>query len=149
MAPGSGKTKTGRIWTYVRDERPFDGARPPAALFFYSSDRKGEHPRAHLERFSPLEEMPATAHAREVLPELAIVSAVPSGERPWLYATLGASEATRDEPTGLEFFLLSPSEERTHRDTLSSVAYFNSFYGLEAGRTFKVGRGWFPDATRS
>ncbi len=52
LAPGSGKTKTGRIWTYVRDERPFDGARPPAALFFYSSDRKGEHPRAHLERFT-------------------------------------------------------------------------------------------------
>jgi transposase len=52
LAPGSGKTKTGRIWTYVRDERPFGGARPPAALFFYSLDRKGEHPRAHLEPFT-------------------------------------------------------------------------------------------------
>jgi transposase len=52
LAPGSGRTKTGRIWTYVRDERPFGGARPPAALFFYSSDRKGEHPRAYLEPFA-------------------------------------------------------------------------------------------------
>jgi len=52
LAPGSGRTKTGRIWTYVRDERPFGGARPPAALFFYSSDRKGEHPRAHLAGFA-------------------------------------------------------------------------------------------------
>jgi transposase len=52
LAPGSGRTKTGRIWTYVRDERPFGGARPPAALFFYSPDRKGEHPRAHLEGFT-------------------------------------------------------------------------------------------------
>ena len=52
LAPGSGKAKTGRIWTYVRDERPFGGARPPAALFFYSLDRKGEHPRAHLEPFT-------------------------------------------------------------------------------------------------
>src|SRR5246500_2222501 len=52
LAPGSGKTKTGRIWAYVRDERPGGGARPPAALFFYSSDRKGEHPRAHLEPFT-------------------------------------------------------------------------------------------------
>jgi hypothetical protein len=52
LAPGSGKTKTGRIWTYVRDERPFGGVRPPAALFFYSPDRKGEHPRAHLEPFT-------------------------------------------------------------------------------------------------
>jgi transposase len=52
LAPGSGKTKTGRLWTYVCDERPFGGVRPPAALFFYSPDRKGEHPRAHLESFT-------------------------------------------------------------------------------------------------
>ncbi|HUI34987.1 MAG TPA: IS66 family transposase [Stellaceae bacterium] len=51
LAPGAGKTKTGRLWTYVRDERPFTGDRPPAALFFYSPDRKGEHPRAHLKDF--------------------------------------------------------------------------------------------------
>jgi transposase len=51
LAPGTGKTKTGRLWTYVRDERPFAGARPPAALFFYSPDRKGEHPQAHLKNF--------------------------------------------------------------------------------------------------
>jgi hypothetical protein len=51
LAPGTGKTKTGRLWTYVRDERPFAGARPPAALFCYSPDRKGEHPRVHLKRF--------------------------------------------------------------------------------------------------
>jgi transposase len=51
LAPGAGKTKTGRLWTYVRDERPFGGERPPAALFFYSPDRKGEHPRAHLKDF--------------------------------------------------------------------------------------------------
>ena len=41
LAPGTGKTRTGRLWTYVRDERPFAGERPPAALFFYSPDRKG------------------------------------------------------------------------------------------------------------
>ena len=51
LAPGAGKTKTGRLWTYVRDERPFGGQRPPVALFFYSPDRKGEHPRAHLKDF--------------------------------------------------------------------------------------------------
>jgi transposase len=52
LAPGTGKTKTGRLWTYVRDERSFAGNRPPAALFFYSPDRKGERPRAHLKGFS-------------------------------------------------------------------------------------------------
>jgi transposase len=51
LAPGAGKTKTGRLWTYVRDERPFAGDRPPAALFFYSPDRKGVHPRDHLKDF--------------------------------------------------------------------------------------------------
>jgi transposase len=51
LAPGTGKTKTGRLWVYVRDERPFAGARPPAALLFYSPDRKGEHPQAHLQAF--------------------------------------------------------------------------------------------------
>ena len=42
------KTATGRLWTYVRDDRPFGGKDPPAALFFYSRDRGGEHPRRHL-----------------------------------------------------------------------------------------------------
>ena len=51
LAQGTGKTNTGRLWTYVRDERPFAGCRPPAALFFYSPDRKGEHPRTHLKDF--------------------------------------------------------------------------------------------------
>ena len=51
LAPGAGKTKTGRLWVYVRDERPHAGDRPPAAVFFYSPDRKGEHPVAHLKDF--------------------------------------------------------------------------------------------------
>ena len=47
-----GKTATGRCWTYVRDDRPFGGRAPPAAVFFYSRDRSGEHPRQHLARWS-------------------------------------------------------------------------------------------------
>ncbi len=43
-----GKTDTGRLWVYVRDDAPFAGPAPPAALFHYSRDRRGEHPRAHL-----------------------------------------------------------------------------------------------------
>jgi transposase len=43
-----GKTDTGRLWTYVRDDRPFGGPGPPAAMFYYSRDRRGEHPQAHL-----------------------------------------------------------------------------------------------------
>jgi transposase len=43
-----GKTVTGRLWTYVRDDRPFGGPAPPAAIFFYSRDRTAEHPNRHL-----------------------------------------------------------------------------------------------------
>jgi len=43
-----GKTDTGRLWIYVRDDKPFGGAGPPAAIFHYSRDRRGEHPQAHL-----------------------------------------------------------------------------------------------------
>ena len=43
-----GKTTTGRLWTYVRDDCPFAGPAPPAALFHYSPDRRGEHPQRHL-----------------------------------------------------------------------------------------------------
>ena len=51
LDPGRGKTKTGRLWCYVRDDRPFAGKAPPAVLYCYSPDRKGEHPRAHLAPF--------------------------------------------------------------------------------------------------
>ena len=52
LAPGNRKTKTGRIWTYVVDERPWAGERPPAALYRYSPDRKGERPAGHLSNFA-------------------------------------------------------------------------------------------------
>jgi transposase len=52
-----GKTATGRIWTYVRDDRPFggpdaDGTGPPAALYYASGDRRGEHPQSHLRDYA-------------------------------------------------------------------------------------------------
>lgn len=51
LAPGAGRTRTGRLWVYVRDERGHDGSAPPAALFRYAPDRKGERPVAHLSGF--------------------------------------------------------------------------------------------------
>jgi transposase len=51
LAPGTGKTKTGRFWTYVRDNRPAGDSRAPAVWFAYSPDRKGEHPQRHLVMF--------------------------------------------------------------------------------------------------
>ena len=51
LAPGNGKTKTGRLWTYVRDDRPAGLKTAPAVWFAYSEDRKGEHPKRHLKDF--------------------------------------------------------------------------------------------------
>jgi len=52
LCPGRGTTKQGRLWTYVRDDRPAASTEPPAVLFRYSPDRKGERPKAHLTRFT-------------------------------------------------------------------------------------------------
>jgi len=49
-----GKTDTGRCWVYVRDDRPFGGQAPPAAMFYYSRDRGGEHPQGHLASYAGL-----------------------------------------------------------------------------------------------
>jgi transposase len=55
------KTRTGRLWTYVRDDRPFGGPDPPASVFFHSRDRGGEHPEQHLAGYTGL--MQADAYA--------------------------------------------------------------------------------------
>lgn len=60
-ALAKGKTRTGRLWTYVRDDRPFAGPDPPAAVFFYSPDRGGAHPEQHLAGYAGL--MQADAYA--------------------------------------------------------------------------------------
>ena len=93
------KTVTGRLWTYVRDDRPFGGRDPPAAMFFYSRDRGGEHPRRHLASYArilqadayagfgdlydprrqpgPVTEAACWAHGRRKLFELADVAKAP------------------------------------------------------------------------
>jgi transposase len=91
------KCRTGRLWTYVRDDQPFGGAAPPAAVFFYSPDRGGVHPERHLAGYSgilqadayagfntlyrperkpgPITEAACWAHARRKFFELADITA--------------------------------------------------------------------------
>jgi transposase len=99
-----GKTVTGRLWTYVRDDRPFGGHDPPAAIFFYSRDRGGDHPEDHLTGYAgilqadayagfnrlyagdrsprPISEAACWAHARRKFFVLADVSAKARGKLP-------------------------------------------------------------------
>jgi transposase len=51
LDPGRGRTKTGRLWGYAVDDRPWQGTTPPAVVYVYAEDRKGEHPAAHLAGF--------------------------------------------------------------------------------------------------
>jgi len=98
------KTRTGRIWTYVRDDRPFGGQAPPAAVFFYSPDRTGVHPEQHLAGYcgilqadayagfnrlyapdrqpGPITEAGCWAHARRKLFELADIASKARNRKP-------------------------------------------------------------------
>src|SRR6202165_1485671 len=51
LDPGRGRTKTGRLWVYAREQRPWSGPEPPAAVYLFSPDRKAERPAAHLQDF--------------------------------------------------------------------------------------------------
>jgi len=52
LDPGRGRTKTGRLWAYARDDRPWHGPEPPAVVYLYSENRQGVHPRTHLAEFA-------------------------------------------------------------------------------------------------
>ena len=67
-----GKTVTGHIWTYVRDDRPFGGRAPPAALYYSSRDRRQEHPERHLRAFTGI--LQADAYAGYVAPRFMLRS---------------------------------------------------------------------------
>jgi transposase len=95
LAPGNDKTKTGRLWTYVRDERPAGEHTAPAVWFAYSPDRKGEHPKQQLMNFkgalqadaysgfhhlyegSAIYEVACWAHARRKFHDIHVIHASP------------------------------------------------------------------------
>jgi transposase len=115
LAPGNGKTKTGRLWTYVRDDRPADEQAAPAVWFAYSEDRRGEHPRQHLKNFTgalqadayagfhhlygeAIYEAACWAHARRKFHEIHVAHASPTTTE--ALARIGALYAIEDEIRG-------------------------------------------------
>jgi transposase len=75
LAPGNGKTKTGRLWTYVRDDRPAGSAAPSAVWFAYSPDRKGEHPAGHLRNYKGILQADGYAGFKQLYEKGGIVEA--------------------------------------------------------------------------
>ena len=116
LAPGNGKTKTGRLWTYVRDERTAGESTAPAVWFAYSPDRKGEHPRQHLKNFKgalqadayagfhhlygdgAIYEVACWAHARRKFHDIHVVHASPITTE--AISRIGALYGIEDEVRG-------------------------------------------------
>lgn len=96
LAPGNGKTKTGRLWTYVRDDRPSGSHSPPAAWYRYSPDRKGEHPQHHLNKFKGILQADAYGGWTRLYDSGHVVEAAcwAHARRPWwdLYLSTGRAE---------------------------------------------------------
>ncbi len=130
LAPGNGKTKTGRLWTYVRDDRPAGDTAAPAVWFAYSPDRKGEHPERHLEKFrgtlqadayagfnqlyenGRIEQAPCWAHVRRKFYDLEQAHASPVAREALVRigALYGIEETIRGKP---------PDERRAVRQAQS------------------------------
>jgi len=108
-----GKTDTGRCWVYVRDDRPFGGTAPPAAMFYYSRDRKGEHPQGHLAKYAGLLQADAFDGYRPLyLPSRSPGPIVEAGcwvhaRRPF-FAMADLEENARRRAAGKKAVVLSP-----------------------------------------
>ena len=117
LSPGNGKTKIGRLWTYVRDDRPARDDTAPAVWFAYSADRKGEHPRQHLKTFNgalqadayagfhhlygeQIDEAACWAHARRKFHEIHVVHQSPTttGALARIAALYAIEEEIRGKP---------------------------------------------------
>jgi hypothetical protein len=67
LDPGRGRTKTGRLWGYAVDDRPWGGSTPPAVVYLYAEDRKGEHPATHLAEFTGILQVDGYAGFKSLL----------------------------------------------------------------------------------
>jgi len=108
-----GKTDTGRCWVYVRDDTPFGGTAPPAAIFYYSRDRKGEHPQRHLASYAGLFQADAFDGYRQLyLSDRSPGPIVEAGcwvhaRRPF-FAMADLEENARRQAAGKRAIILSP-----------------------------------------
>jgi hypothetical protein len=108
-----GKTETGRCWVYVRDDRPFGATAPPAAMFYYSRDRRGMHPQSHLTGYAGLFQADAFDGYRALyLPQRSPGPIVEAGcwahaRRPF-FAMADIEENARRKAAGKREIALSP-----------------------------------------
>ena len=108
-----GKTDTGRCWVYVRDDKPFGATSPAAAMFYYSRDRKGEHPRSHLAGYCGLFQADAFDGYRHLYlpdrsPNPILEAACRVHARRPFFAMADLEEKARRQAAGKKTIVLSP-----------------------------------------
>lgn len=140
LAPGRKKTKTGRIWTYVRDDQNAGSSDPPAAWFAFSPDRQGKHPQQHLRHYhgvlqadafagydrlfsaerdgGPLTEAACWAHARRKIHDVYISTHTATAEE--ALKRIGELYAIEADIRGM------PAEQRLAERQLKTKALLNS-----------------------
>jgi transposase len=138
-----GKTETGRCWVYVRDDRPFGGTGPPAAMFYYSRDRKGEHPQGHLARYAGI----LQADAYDGYNQLYLAGRRPApireaacwahGRRPF-FAMADIEENARRKAAGKKEIPLSPIAIEVVRRIDALFEIERSINGKSAGERLEV-----------
>jgi len=133
LCPGRGTTKQGRLWTYVRDDRPAASTEPPAVLFRYSPDRKGERPKAHLACFTGvlqadayggferlygerIQEAACWAHVRRKFYEIHVAHAPRSPPKP----SIGSVGSTASKPRSAADLQMNASPRARPAPDLSS-----------------------------
>ena len=138
-----GKTDTGRCWVYVRDDRPFGGAAPPAAMFYYSRDRKGEHPQRHLAGYSGIFQADAFDGYRQLYaPKRSPGRIIEAGcwvhaRRPF-FAMADLDENTRRKAAGKKEIPLSPIALEIVRRIDALFEIERSINGKSAGERWVV-----------
>ncbi|WP_166143247.1 IS66 family transposase [Methylosinus sp. RM1] len=140
-----GKTAAGRCWVYVRDDAPFGGAGPPAAIFYYSRDRRGEHPQTHLSGYSGI----LQADAYDGYNRLYLAERKPGpireaacwvhARRPF-FAMADVDENARRKAAGKKEIPLSPIAVEIVRRIDALFAIERSINGKSAGERLAVRR---------
>jgi len=93
LDPGRGRTRTGRLWVYARDDRPWGGSDPPAAVYFYSPDRRAERPVTHLKQFKGVLQVDGYPGFEQLVPKGIVLAACWAHTRRKFYEVQQATDS--------------------------------------------------------
>ena len=157
LDPGRGRTKTGQLWAYARDDRPWGGSDPPAVAYVYAPDRKGERPAEHLRGFAGVLQVDGYAGYRALGRSNQIQLAFC-----WAHVRRGFYEIAASRPAAAEALVRiaqlyaieqeirgpAPDERRAARQERSAPMVASLHRFLETSLTRASGKGKLAEAIR-